>query len=309
MMNPVLADLIGGIQSVTLSDEEARRRGTQKSILERKAPPTFNVMVEIISRDEVSVHGDVSQTVDAILRGSPVRPERRKRNEDGELEVTRSTLTQAVESQRSSGRQVGSQVALVDPIESRIRSMEVPATSPTPFVPVAPRGRGTEAKPLRIFPFGVSRNRLEQAITQTRSHATIVRDVREADIVMTLKNYFRQKPQPIRDAELRGISVYVLRANTMAQMENVLTSILPPPPRPMPMADVGDAGDGVLYALEEAEQAIGMVIDGGPPIALNPQDSHIRKLQHQLADRYNLGSRSKGREPNRHVEIYRITAR
>jgi hypothetical protein len=187
--------------------------------------------------------------------------------------------------------------------------MEVPATSPTPFVPVAPRGRGTEAKPLRIFPFGVSRNRLEQAITQTRSHATIVRDVREADIVMTLKNYFRQKPQPIRDAELRGISVYVLRANTMAQMENVLTSILPPPPRPMPMADVGDAGDGVLYALEEAEQAIGMVIDGGPPIALNPQDSHIRKLQHQLADRYNLGSRSKGREPNRHVEIYRITAR
>ena len=70
MMNPTLSDLIGGIQSVTLSDEEARRRGTQKSILERKAPPTFNVMVEIVSRDEVAVHRDVAATVDAILRGN-----------------------------------------------------------------------------------------------------------------------------------------------------------------------------------------------------------------------------------------------
>ena len=311
MMNPVLADLIGGIQSVTLSDEEARRRGTQKSILERKAPPTFNVMVEIISRNEVSVHSDVSQTVDTILRGSPVRPERRKRNEEGELEVTRPTLTQAVEAQRVSGRLIGSQAPSMEPAEPRIRTIESVPAGPTPFVPVAPRGRGSEGKPLRIFPFGVSRNRLEQAISQTRSHATIVRDVREADVVMTLKNYFRQKPQPIRDAELRGISVYVLRANTMVQMENILTSILPPPVRQTVAAD-GDeigTGDGVLFALEEAEQAIGMVIDGGPPIALNPQDSHVRKMQHQLADRYNLGSRSKGREPNRHVEIYSLTAR
>jgi hypothetical protein len=311
MMNPVLADLIGGIQSVTLSDEEARRRGTQKSILERKAPPTFNVMVEIIARDEVSVHGDVSQTVDSILRGSPVRPERRKRNQVGELEVTRPTLTQAVESQRASARPIASQAVTVDPMEHRIRSIESMSSSPAPFAPVAPRGRGTEAKPLRIFPFGVSRNRLEQAITQTRSHASIVRDVREADIVLTLKNYFRQKPQPIRDAELRGISVYVLRANTMVQMENVLTSFLPTPVRPTPATEPRAAGDhdGVLFALEEAEQAIGMVIDGGPPIALNPQESQIRKMQHQLAERYNLGSRSKGREPNRHVEIYRNSAR
>jgi stage III sporulation protein SpoIIIAA len=311
MMNPVLADLIGGIQSVTLSDEEARRRGTQKSILERKAPPTFNVMVEIVSRDEVSVHGDVSQTVDAILRGSPVRPERRKRTEGGELEVTRPTLSQAMDSQRASSRQIGSQVLSIEPPEPRIRSIESVASNPAPFVPVAPRGRDTEAKPLRIFPFGVSRNRLDQAITQTRSHATIVRDIREADIVLTLKNYFRQKPQPIRDAEQRGISVYVLRANTMAQMENVLTSILPPPVRPTSVAEFTESGDrdGSLYALEEAEQAIVLVMDGAPPIALNPQESHVRKMQHLLADRYNLGSRSKGREPNRHVEIYRNSAR
>src|SRR5687768_3550385 len=95
MMNPTLADLIGGIQSVTLSDEEARRRGTQKSILERKAPPTFTVMVEIVSRDEVAVHLDVAATVDAILRGSAVRPERRKRSDSGEVEITSPTSPDA----------------------------------------------------------------------------------------------------------------------------------------------------------------------------------------------------------------------
>src|SRR5215213_9005359 len=88
MMNPTLADLIGGIQSVTLSDEEARRRGTQKSILERKAPPTFNVMVEIVSRDEVAVHRDVATTVDAILRNAPVKPETRVRTEDGDVLIS-----------------------------------------------------------------------------------------------------------------------------------------------------------------------------------------------------------------------------
>src|SRR5680860_1232277 len=87
MLNPTLSDLVGGIQSVTLSDEEARRRGTQKSILERKAPPTFNVMVEIVGRDEVAVHGNVAATVDALLRGVIARPEIRRRADDGTLSV------------------------------------------------------------------------------------------------------------------------------------------------------------------------------------------------------------------------------
>ncbi|HWH23507.1 MAG TPA: AAA family ATPase, partial [Candidatus Limnocylindria bacterium] len=83
MLNPTLSDLIGGIQSVTLGDEEARRRRTQKSVLERKAPPTFDVVVEIQSRDRVMVHPDVADTVDALLRGDPIAPELRWRDEGG----------------------------------------------------------------------------------------------------------------------------------------------------------------------------------------------------------------------------------
>ena len=319
MMNPTLSDLIGGIQSVTLSDEEARRRGTQKSILERKAPPTFSIMVELVSRDEVAVHHDVAVTVDAILRGADVAPELRRRNDDGEVIIDRRdesrrdpTVTHLRplgasrdESRRQGGvRSVGHQ----EPIPMSLGQHQTATVSPV-------RGRGVPGKPIRIYPFGVSRNRLDQAISNMGLIATIVREPREADLVMTLKNYFRTKPQPIRDAELRGTPVYVLRSNTATQMETALSALLPSPVDEVRPGTVGQgietAGTDngfVTNALEEAEVAIGAVIEGSPAVTLAPQSRYVRKLQHQLADRYNVGSRSKGREPNRRVEIYRESA-
>ena len=329
MMNPTLADLIGGIQSVTLSDEEARRRGTQKSILERKAPPTFNVMVEIISRDEVAVHHDVAATVDAILRSAPVRPEVRRRLESGEIEINkpdegRRDPTIHHTSSRSTGRndrdqQRNTVVNFPSPgernnrpvIEEPIAPIEPPAAPVelAPVAPLLPKGRGTSQKPLRIYPFGVSRNRLESAVSQLRLPAVIVRDPREADMVMTLKSYYRQKPQPIRDAEARGTSVYVLRSNTSIQMEHVLSSLFPNAARrnseQAASDDVDSDSDAIAGAMLEAEEAITNVMAGAPPVMLTPQETHIRKLQHALAERYNIGSRSTGREPNRRVEIFR----
>lgn len=329
MMNPTLADLIGGIQSVTLSDEEARRRGTQKSILERKAPPTFNVMVEIISRDEVAVHHDVAATVDAILRSAAVRPEVRRRLDSGEIEINkpdegRRDPTLHHSSSRPTGRNDRDQprstvVNFPSPgersnrpeIEEPIAPIEQP-TAPVELAPVAPllpKGRGTSQKPLRIYPFGVSRNRLESAVSQLRLPAVIVRDPREADMVMTLKSYYRQKPQPIRDAEARGTSVYVLRSNTAIQMEHVLSSLFPNAARrtgeQTATDDVDADSNAIAGAMLEAEEAITNVMAGAPPVMLTPQETHIRKLQHALAERYNIGSRSTGREPNRRVEIFR----
>jgi hypothetical protein len=195
------------------------------------------------------------------------------------------------------------------------------------------KGRGTASKPIRIYPFGVSRNRLSDAIDNLRVPAIIVREAREADVVMTLKSYFRTKPQPIRDAENRGTPVYVLRSNTAAQMEHALGALLPTPVEPeevvVPLAPPQEraaapvakapassnnsssssnrrsSGGGVAAALEETEDAIGAVIGGMHSIVLAPQTKYVRRLQHQLADRYNIGSRSKGKEPNRRVELYR----
>jgi hypothetical protein len=188
--------------------------------------------------------------------------------------------------------------------------------------PVAPtvaafaKGRGTEEKPLRIYPYGVSRNRLDQSISRLKVPAMIVRNEREADIVMTLKNSYRQKAQPVRDAELRGIPVYVLRSNTNTQMENVLRSLFPQAAEEESGEDDRDEGEpglsrrerrmnDVTIALSEAEDAIAAIMEGAPATALRPQSPPIRRMQHEMAERYNLASRSRGRDPFRHVEIFR----
>jgi stage III sporulation protein SpoIIIAA len=322
MMNPTLSDLIGGIQSVTLSDEEARRRGTQKSILERKAPPTFDTIIEIVDRDQVSVHKDVASTVDMILRGAVPRPEMRRREADGGVAITVAPRVEP--GSRENGRS-GIGLASRPPVSVGSTSSFEQARSDMANETAAPdcalssslRGRGTEARPLRIYAFGVSRNRLEQAIQVLRVAAIVVRDPRDADIVLTLKNYFRQKAQPIRDAESRGVPVYVLRSNTKVQMEQLLASLFSvravatgPSTDTPPRDNNGDdqrapLDDPLLTAISEAEDAIASVIDGAAPIQLAPQVSRIRQVQHQLAERYALSSRSRGREPNRRVEISR----
>jgi hypothetical protein len=306
MMNPTLSDLIGGIQSVTLSDEEARRRGTQKSILERKAPPTFTVMVEIQARDRVAVHRDVAQSVDAILRGQPLRVEVRERNADGDI-VARHE--EALRPERP-----GTPTRSSNGNGSR-RSAAQPAHENGALAPRNPMagGRGTPERPARIFPFGVSRNRLEQAIQQLSVPASVVRDLREADAVVTLKNYYRRRPQPLRDAEARGVPIYVLRSNTVMQMAQLLRSLFSE--APVGRSDGGSEfdpddseavpEDQVAAAMYEAETAIHDIMEGASNVALRPQVSWIRRLQHQLAERYNVGSRSRGREPYRHVEMYR----
>ncbi|MBA3415248.1 MAG: AAA family ATPase [Chloroflexia bacterium] len=343
MLNPTLSDLIGGIQSVTLSDEEARRRGTQKSILERKAPPTFGVMVELISRDEVAVHPDVAATVDAILRGYTPRTEVRRRADDGEITISALNPVRsgrpgagAGREGRDDGRRAVVDISTRQPpkaaaAEAGNAPAAVSAREPDEgweedesvqlhAVPALPRGRGTEGKPLRVYPFGVSRNRLEQAIGHLAVPAVVVRDQREAELVMTLKNYFRRKPQPLREAEARGMPVYVLRANTGTQMENVLGGLFPDAARrqaerlrpletatePSDLGEVAGRGpDQMLRAMAEIEDAITAVLEGGPPVSLTPQVPHVRRMQHELAERYNVASRSRGREPQRRVEVFR----
>ncbi|MCX2727328.1 AAA family ATPase [Thermomicrobium sp. 4228-Ro] len=306
MMNPTLSDLIGGIQSVTLSDEEARRRGTQKSILERKAPPTFSVLVEIQSRNRVAVHRDVAAAVDAILRGQPLRVEIRERNPDGTVSIWYEELH---------GQERRAERSML-PAGPRRTYQRIPGTpAPSRAVTVAAESEPTPAEPvrrtLRLFPFGVSRNRLEQVIRQLMLPVEIVRTPREADAVVTLKNYFRKRPQVLREAEQRGVPVYVLRSNTTQQMANLFRSLFPERFVDEQNWNSDDGSDDspddrIAAAMEEAEAAAYQVLQGTRErVELQPQEAWIRRLQHQLAERYNLASRSRGREPFRRVEIYR----
>jgi stage III sporulation protein SpoIIIAA len=440
MLNPTLSDLIGGIQSVTLGDEEARRRRSQKSVLERKAPPTFDVIIEIQDRDRVLAHSDVADTVDSLLRGDPVAPELRWRDEEG---VHRSQArprpspreqlgterfaglvgsgqgwrtepgwrgdsgyrggagyreaerggyrsgyrpgasggwrqtrggsgreTREAREGREGSRAEGAASGLsVLPGE---RFAQPPTGAPdAPFVageiadrgplergaPPAPEPRARDAREwerqrawreqasraistlraeegtapvnadeldeddeavadraiatavaedgeglrleagsslptLRVLPQGISRKRLEQAIRELQLPVIIAHEVDEADVVMTLKNEYKQKTPMLREAEERGLPIYVLKSNTILQMQASLTSIF--------SLEI----DPREAALRETEEAIGLVLSNSEPIELSPQNAYIRRLQHQMAERANLVSRSRGREPYRRVRLY-----
>ncbi len=196
LLNPLLSDLVGGVESVTLSDDEARRRRTQKTVLERRSPPTFDTLIELHSRDAFVIHHNVAGSVDAILRGSAVRAESRMRLPDGR--VLRDTNAEARVS-----------------VES---SLPQPAQSDD-----APEDDGR----LNVFPFGVSKSRLEHAIANSESDMIrLVRHLAQADVVVTLRSFHRKRARVLRDAEARGVPVYVLRNNTITQMEACLATLL-----------------------------------------------------------------------------------
>ncbi len=445
MLNPTLSDLIGGIQSVTLGDEEARRRRTQKSVLERKAPPTFDVVIEIQDRDRVLVHPDVGETVDNLLRGDAVAPELRWRDEEGvhrSQSRPRPSPREQLSTERFAGLVGSGQGWRTEPgwrgesgyrsgvfreaerggyrpgyrpgasggwrptrggsgREGASRGEAGPgggASGPVlpgerfaappgrtrgeasledlPFVAgeiadrgplergavpvVEPRARdarelqrqrawrdqasraltalkaeegtgpvngddadaddeaaadqavaaaiaqdgetlrietGTSLPTLRVVPQGISRKRLEQAVRELQLPVIIARDVDEADVVMTLKNEYKQKTPMLREAEERGLPIYVLKSNTMIQMQASLTSIF--------SLEV----DPREAALAETEEAIGVVLQRSEPVELSPQNAYIRRLQHQMAERANVVSRSRGREPYRRVRLYPDVAR
>jgi len=378
MLNPTLSDLIGGIQTVTLGDEEARRRGTQKSVLERKAPPTFDVLVEIRDRDRVAVHLNVADTVDATLRGQQYTTQIRFRNERGEIEMHEEESD--YDDEQSLGSRNGSQFSeetsmaafgysprsgygsrgsggSLGPATARRNGGSNGATATydrergrrvmqkvnqglahateqkqvTPgrvsasvvlepeiiqVSPIAALSRFSRdksmpisaAKPLRIYPHGVNRGRLEAVIKQMHLPGDIVREIDDADIVMTLKNYYRQKPLSLRQAESASIPIYILKSNTLAQLESGLADMFgttPPPGDEDAVDEEMDLdSDPVKSAIYQAEEAITQVMSQGQAIELPPQNSFIRRLQHQMAERYNLNSQSRGREPFRRVRIY-----
>jgi len=260
MANPTLADLIGGIQTVTLGDDEARRRGTRKSILERKAPPTFEVVVEIRNWQSVAVHEDVAATVDARLRGFDAAPQARELRADGNIDFMKP-----------------------EPI--RPDHDEAPAERDN--------GGDEEAvQKVKLYPFSISRGKLEQANFNTGMPVEVVDDVSKADALMTLRHAYRKKPASVREAEGNSIPIYVIKSNTLYQMEQVLLQLRP-----------DDRQDRYAAVYRNTEDAIAEIMSNGRSKELAPANAYIRKLQHEIANRYNLETVSSGREPKRRVRI------
>lgn len=307
MMNPTLSDLVGGIHAVTLSDDEAKRRGTQKTVLERKAPPTFDVVIEIIDVDKLAIHHNVERTVDRLLRGLPGQPEIRLRTSEGEIQVVANesartpTIREIIDSNavvrhgRTERTERGER-ASKEPVSL---SAEPPreAELETPPGPFKPKGAKGAAGVVKVFPYGVSRSRLDRAIAELRVHALVARDVTEADVVMALKTTYQREPGKIREASKRHIPTYVVRSNTYAQIADSVRDIFG-----ISSAE-GVTDEGLETALEETQDAIDTVIKTQTAQELHPANSYTRRLQHQLVERSQLFSESVGVEPYRRVRI------
>jgi len=297
LLNPTLSDLVGGIESVTLSDEEARRRGTQKTVLERRSPPTFDVLIEIQNRDRLAVHTDVSSAVDALLRGYPLPPEMRSRI-DGEIRIEKSAPGASAVGNTGRGlRRQGSQ-PLFGEMDSITGTIEDDGSS-SRFAEISSVGMDTGKLPtVRIYPFGVARNRLMQAIKRLGVPAVVVHEPRDAEVLVTLRTYYRKRQRVILDAERRNMPIYVLRSNTINQMQKFLSDLYNLSAR----ASQSSSKDAVL---QETRAAISAVMNGERWVELEPARSGTRRLQHQMARDANLVSHSYGKEPNRRVRIFR----
>ncbi len=260
--NPTLSDLVGGIQTVILGDEEAKRRKTQKAVLERKAPPTFDIVVEIRQRDEMAVYHDTAAAVDQILRGKTPLPEVRIRKPDGEIEI----------------KQIPTQDTMPEISEEE----------------VAKAIKQKEDDRVKIYPFGINNSMLEKCIDALFVDAEVVDSPEEANLVLSIRSKAVQGSKILKVAKEHDLPVHVIKNKTPSQINRFLRGYF----------KIVDGDSHEDLASDEVEKAIKQAEYTGKPVDLAPQNSYIRRLQHQLIERYGLKAQSFGSEPNRKIRVF-----
>ncbi|NDJ17040.1 R3H domain-containing nucleic acid-binding protein [Myxacorys almedinensis] len=353
--NPTLSDLIGGIQSVTLGDDEARRRGTQKSVLERKAPPTFDIAVEMLEREKWVIHEQVAETVDSVLRGRVPNPQVRTVDATGNVVVSHEPSEQATGSRlgaarnelrsnvvhggfpsqessqfaapqsrgwRSSGRMKAVQNrAPLSPEQQAFEQLldeslgkNSDAVADFQYQRVGEQGYfpgpNGEELPLHIYPYGVSRQNLDQVIRTLNLPIVLTKNIEDADTVLALRSHVKNHSKLRHLAQTRQIPIHTVKSNSVPQIALSLRHALNmddpgvPSDAELDLIVRGDNEDE-MEALEEARLAVEqIVIPKGQPVELLPRSAMVRKMQHELVEHYRLKSNSFGEEPNRRLRIY-----
>jgi len=326
--NPTLSDLVGGIQAVTLGDDEARRRGSQKTVLERKAPPTFEIAVEMLERQRWVVHESVADTVDALLRGRQPNPQIRTVDEQGKVMIThefpeapaplerrtQSGLVAKPSGWRSSGqmqplsRSSSSASAQTSYFDQLLHdSWQEPDQVRKVVDSIGPNG---EELPLHVYPYGVSRHQIEQVIRVLNLPVVLTKDMDSADAILGLRSHVKSHSKLRSIARSRQIPIHAVKASTVPQVSRALRRMLdmddPGSPDATDLRLFTQSGsDDEIEALEEARLAVEqIVIPNGQPVELLPRSPKVRKMQHELVEHYRLKSDSFGDEPNRRLRIY-----
>lgn len=269
--NPVLSDLVGGVSSVTLGDDEAKRRSTQKTVLEREKKPTFDVVIEIIDRDTLAVYSDVTSAVDSILRGWTIQPEIRKTGSVYTSKPIHSEKPAALEEK----------INYDFNFDKYIKELK-------------------DHK--KIYVYAVSRSLIDKSIEKLNLKAEVTRNIDEADLMLSHKSYAKGGAKILNVAKTYELPIYFVKSNTMPQVHKTLKEALNVQDKP------GDeiyeaCFDETETALEETQYAVKQVLNGDNGVELQPRGSHIRKLQRELVEQHDLKGMSIGQEPNRRIRI------
>jgi hypothetical protein len=255
-------------------------------VLERKAPPTFDVVIELLDYDRLAVHHNVQKTVDMILRGVPPRPEIRVRTEQGEVEVVQEEQT----------------AELTDPAfnqkfpalaRNQRPEPKEPKSSPVVSDPQAP-------VVVKIYPYGIARTRLERAIREKKINATVTSEIENADAVMAIRSTYQNQPRKIRELAGKNVRTVVVRSNTFANIATALEDLMK-----------GNASESTPAKLDEKAMnetvaGIETVMQSGKPFELSPQSAPVRKVQFQMIESRRLASEAVGEDPHRRVRILPI---
>ncbi len=338
--NPTLSDLIGGIQAVTLGDEEARRRSSQKTVLERKAPPTFTIAVEMQERHRWVVHDSVADMVDNLLRGRQLTPQVRTVDEGGVVTIKKEiTATQsssvaptAVSNDGGRGWRATGRMAPL-PSATRQYASNDRSIRQASSVVIAPADNshatfqellnqtawdgeepdGTDPRgdglPLHVYPYGISANELDQIIDVLQLPVVLTKDMDSADAVLALRTHIKNHAKLRQVAKVRQLPIYSVKSGTIPQLTRTLRRMLNMDDVLPETTDLRlftkDGNEDELEALEEARLAVEqIVIPKGQPVELLPRSPKVRKMQHELIEHYRLRSDSFGDEPQRRLRIY-----
>ncbi|MEB3266797.1 MAG: AAA family ATPase [Cyanobacteriota bacterium] len=287
--NPTLSDLVGGIQSVTLGDEEARRRRTQKTVLERAAEPTFPLAVEMHSRHRWLVHQDVARTVDQLLRGQLARPQVRELGVAGELRVLDHGVTDGPPRATPTGPRRLAPVPLPDPVD-----------------PVPPRQPASA--PLKVWALGLPPRLLHDAAGQLQAPIAFVDDLAEADVLLTRRGELAGAVDLRRQARSLGVPILVIKSEAPSQLVRALERLLE---RRAPALASGEASaafsglDDAHGALEECRLAVEkVVLPQGKPVELMPRSERVRLMQEELVRRYRLRCAVFGRGSDQRLRVF-----
>lgn len=274
--NPTLSDLVGGVSSVTLGDDEARRRACQKTVLEREKQPTFDIIIEIRDRETLAVYPNAAEAVDCILREWPVSPEIRKIDHKGEtVEIEQAEKPAAVVQKEQK-----------DNFESYVNK----------YI----KDIGASSK--KVFIYAVSRSMVDKVIERLNIDVEITRNIDEADVVIAHNSFSKGGAKILNVAKDYHLPIHFVKSNTMPQIQKAIKDSFGMKEKP------GDSYgmacfDETEEALKEVQGAVYKILNGSDSIELEPRKSHIRKLQHEIIEKYNLKSTSIGEEPERRLKI------